>query len=493
MEYRPRGNMAKLFVSQAPVILVEGPANTGKSYGILWKILFTLAKHPGAKAWIGAVTRAQITDSVLATFENKILPLGPLGRFALQGAARRNRHDYRLPNGSEIVTGGLNDPGRLYGSEWDIVYICEVTGSRSTGGRVTYDQYQQFHRAMRNKHVPHPDKTGEFIHQIIMDCNPAEPTFWANVMANDGKIERIVTRHRDNPAFTTEGENSDQARLDLLTGVRRARLRDGKWCAAEGQVWESFDTAIHIVDDVPRDADGAPAFRMWVGSQDWGFRAPGCFQLWGVTEDGDMYRVREVYHTGKGIDWWISQVRAMTSELPLVGVVCDSEDPASIDLYRRAGIPAVGADKRNKLTSLNQVRDRMDESVRAHRIGERRGGGIYFVREGLQERDRDLQASFLPCCTEEEIPAYVLREVKPNRGVDDETDDSCADHGCDAMRYAVRFVDAYHPSRAIRRSDAQDSAEATRGSDVPDELLILERGTARDDGGSGIRWPWSTT
>jgi hypothetical protein len=479
--YKPIGAMEQLFYSRAPVVLVEGPAHTGKSFGILWYMLATAVRFAGSRQWIGAETRSQISDSVLATFENKILPLSTAGRAALRGAARSNRHSYKFPNGSEIVTGGLNEPARLYGTEWDKVYISEIAPN------VTYDQYQQFHRAMRNKRVPMPGRPGEFLHQIIMDCNPDVPTFWANVNANEGKIERIITRHSDNPSFTA----ADQERLDLLTGVRRRRLRDGEWCAAEGQVWEEFDRAVHVipnakVKDIPRLSNGEPAFRHYVMGQDWGHRAPGVLQLWGLTGDGTLYLLREHYRAGKTIDWWIGAALEYNRAWKPITCVCDPEDSGSIELYQRAGIPAVAADKRNKLSSLDQVRDRLkrDRQGRA---------GMYFMADALEERDAALKAAYQPCSTVEEIPGYVLREIKEGRGVDDETDPACPDHGCDATRYVVRFADALFPSRSIVRSDQLDTI-ATRWSDeMPEELAILERGSARDAGAAPIRWPWSGT
>lgn len=487
LEYNAKGNHCKVWRTTAPVVLVEGAGNTGKSFNLLWLLVYRACKYPGYKAWIGAETRRQITDSVLATLENKILNQGELGRYALKGAARTNRHEYRFPKCpktgkySEIVTGGLNEPSRLYGSEWDDVYVCEIVPN------VTYDQVQQFHRAMRNKHVPHPDGpdpvTGEarFQHQIFLDCNPGVPTFWANVLANEGKIERIRTTHRDNPAFTPQ----DQQRLDLLTGVRRLRLRDGLWCAAEGLVWEGFNPNLHVVDDVPRTRSGEPAFRMYVMAMDWGHRAPACMQLWGVTGDGVMYLVHEHYRAEMGIDWWVYQAVEFNRAWHPVACVCDPEDAQNIDLFHRAGIPTVEADKRNKLASLDQVRDRL-------RVGRNGKAGLYLVRDALIERDRNLKERFQPCCTAEEIPGYVMREVKEGRAVDEETDPACPDHGCDALRYAVRYVDAYFPSKSIVRSDHLDNVESARGpDDVPEELLILERGSARDQGAAPIRWPWN--
>ena len=68
------------------------------------------------------------------------------------------------------------------------------------------------------------------------------------------------------------------------------------------------------------------------GSLDWGFRAPGCFQVWGVTGEGVLYRLEEFYQTERQLDWWADSVHKMNKKYDLVRVACDPAEPRSIEM-----------------------------------------------------------------------------------------------------------------------------------------------------------------
>ena len=196
------------------------------------------------------------------TFEKM---LGP-GHPAVSGnASRENRKSYLYPNGSEIVVGGLDDPDRLYSTEWDTVYVAEAT-------EVTFDTWDKFARAMRHDHMPY--------HQRMCCCNPGAPGHWLNQRADKcsdrlrdvrtredydlqafnrqplaGSMRRLVSAHQDNPAYwdcerwdwTPLGKGYVLGELANLSGRRRARLFDGRWKGAEGTVYPEFDEDRHVL------------------------------------------------------------------------------------------------------------------------------------------------------------------------------------------------------------------------------------------------------
>src|SRR3546814_17992160 len=83
--------------------------------------------------------------------------------------------------------------------------------------------------------------------------------------------------------------SSDVCSSDLLTGVQRQRLLDGRWVAAEGIIWPEFDPAVHLVDrfDIPDDWT-----RYW--TVDFGYIHPFVAQGWAVDPDGVLYRYRDL-------------------------------------------------------------------------------------------------------------------------------------------------------------------------------------------------------
>ena len=223
-----RGGVAELWDSFDREVLVQGPAGTGKSTGILFRIFELCETVDNIRVLIARETRASMTESVLVTWETKVLPPGHPA--LVNGPTRAHRQSYVFPNGSTVVVCGLDKPERTYSSEYDIIYIAEAT-------EVTEDAYEQLHRALRNNRLSWQ--------QIVCDCNPSHPRHWLNQRCIAGKMRRIVSRHEDNPAITKEY----LATLSALTGVRRTRLFLGQWASAEGIVFEGWDESIHVVNE----------------------------------------------------------------------------------------------------------------------------------------------------------------------------------------------------------------------------------------------------
>ncbi len=164
--------------------------------------------------------------------------------------------------------------------------------------------------------------------QLIADCNPGPPTHWLKLRGDRGATLMLESRHEDNPTVTQEY----LATLDVLTGVRYLRLRLGKWAAAEGLVYEEWDRAIHLVSRekliswgiLQRDGTvNNRVIRRVVAGVDFGFTNPGTIQIWGLDGDERMYLLREIYHTGKTIDWWMKQAEALTQEFDIEQFICD--------------------------------------------------------------------------------------------------------------------------------------------------------------------------
>src|SRR5690349_3973403 len=108
--YAPRGGALRLLYCHDPEVLIEGPAGTGKSTAALEKIYLCASKDPGARILIIRKTRASCTESVLVTWEQKVVPPGhPI----LAGPDRNHRQRYSFPNGSDVVIGGMDNITRI--------------------------------------------------------------------------------------------------------------------------------------------------------------------------------------------------------------------------------------------------------------------------------------------------------------------------------------------------------------------------------------------
>ncbi|MCB0003553.1 MAG: terminase, partial [Anaerolineae bacterium] len=65
---------------------------------------------------------------------------------------------------------------------------------------------------------------------------------------------------------------------------------------------------------------------------------------------------------------------------------------------------------------------------------------IFFFRNALVEVDETLDAARKPLCTEQEFPGYVWQHDTSGKPVK-EAPVKVNDHGVDAVRYAVMYVD----------------------------------------------------
>lgn len=422
--YKPRGAAAELFFCREPEVLLDGPAGTGKSRVAFEYIVANLIEYPGSRAAVVRKTRVSLTESGLVTLEGKVLADGydaevltvPLAH----GPGRGNRHSYEFRAGddglgvSELIVAGMDNPTRLFSTEFDMIYVQECT-------ELVLNEWESLHRALRNGVMPYQ--------QLIGDCNPDAPTHWLNQRCIAGKTRRLLSRHGDNPTLTAEYLE----RLSSLTGVRRQRLFLGLWTAAEGQIWENWDPALHVLPTLPRLPNGDPVTTWYVGAIDWGFRKPGVHQVWGVDPDRRMYLVEEVYRTGWTIDEWEKQVRRLNEKWKVRVWLADPSQPGYIEQYHRAGIHVREANNERR-PGFDCVRDRL--------VVQGDGRPRMFVcADARAEWDQALREAAKPMGLTDEIPEYVWRKAKDGQVEKEDSDQHCEDHACDAARYAAMFLD----------------------------------------------------
>jgi len=415
--YEPRGAALQLWRCKDPEILIEGPAGTGKTRGILEKILAMADKYPGSRHLLCRKTRASMTESVLVTFEEKVLPPGsPIA----DGPQRTQRHAYTLPNGSSLVIGGLDKPGRTFSTEYDTVTVFEAF-------ETTENDWESLHRALRNGRMGY--------HQAIADTNPWSQGHWLNQRAASGRMTRLLSRHEDNPQFW-DAEAGDWtpagrqyiARLDALTGHRKQRLRYGRWANAEGVVYD-FDPQVHLVNKFEPPAD-------WrrIRSIDFGLVNPFVCQWWAIDHDGRMYLYREIYRTQrlvKGPDGHAAAINRL-SEGERYEVTVSDHDTDDRDTLLQAGIPTAGAFKA-VVPGIQAVAQRIN-------LASDKKPRLFVMRDCRVDADETLREAKLPTCTAEEFDGYVYAEGVDGKARKEEPV-KVNDHGMDAMRYAVAYVD----------------------------------------------------
>ena len=417
-------------------VLLSGPAGTGKSRAGLEKIHACALRWPGMRGLIVRKTRESLTESALVTFEAKVLPEGsPIAA----GAQRNARQAYRYPNGSEIIVAGLKKAGadqkqKVMSTEYDVIYAQEAI-------ELTEEEWEQLTTRLRNGVMP--------FQQILGDTNPDHPAHWIKQREKRGVLKLIESRHEDNPTLWSHARGGWTdfgltyiAKLDALTGVRKQRLRHGKWVQAEGVVYEGFDRSVHVIDRFPIPPD-------WrrIRSVDFGYTNPFVCQRWAVDYDGRMYLYRETYRTRRTVKVHAAEIRRADAGERIAYTVADhdAEDRATL---RECSVPTVAA-KKDIARGIQAVEERLKIA----------GDGkprLFVFRDALDEADEALMEAKAPICTADEFDVYVWPKGQDGKA-HKEVPVDLNNHGMDAMRYAVMAVDRQRPPDEPPDDDDDDA------------------------------------
>lgn len=417
---------------------LDGPAGTGKTFGILYYIHILLLKYPGAKALVARKYNTDLSASAMATFRDDVLdPREGVNYF---GGNRIRPAAFEYPNGSLMLVSGLDKPTKVKSLEVDLVYINEAT-------ECSVDDIEFCRMRLRKGKIPWQ--------QLIMDFNPDSPTHWLNERMQTGITARLVSRHEDNPRYydlktqdwTEEGKRYVLDVLGGLTGVRLARYRYGIWAASEGTVYEdSWNRARNVIDRFPIPKDW-PRYL----SVDFGYTNPFVCKWYATDPDGRLYCYREIYKTKTLVEdhaqaialasgWFHKlptthkQYNATVSEYadPLPrAIICDhdAEDRATLERHLKLNTTPA---KKTVSDGIQAVASRLRPA------GDGKPRLLYF-KDILVERDQELVKAKRPTSGLEEFDSYVwdtrggvIRGEQPVKEFD---------HSLDCDRYIVAHLD----------------------------------------------------
>lgn len=217
--------------------MIAGPAGTGKTLPIL-TFLHCLACDYPLRILLLRATRKSLTESVLRTYEEEVLPADSMERLA-SGAKRSHRDAYYYDSRATIVCGGYDrNATSVLSTAWDVVFANEAIELR-----------QEVWETLASR-MMRPGRDRRF-GWLIGDTNPASPDHWLKKRSDDGPAERWDTTHRSNPRmfdgreWTAEGLDY-LGQLGNLTGIRRKRYLQGLWVAGEGVWFDTFDPEHHV-------------------------------------------------------------------------------------------------------------------------------------------------------------------------------------------------------------------------------------------------------
>lgn len=420
------GSYRELFGSRDPEILLSGPAGTGKTTAALNYIYYLAHEYPGCRILIARKTRESMTESILKTWEQNVVPEGhPM----LGGADRKTRSRYDIGNKSEVIISGLRQSGKdmtqkVMSTDYDFIYIPEAI-------ELHLDEWDKLVSRKRNYKAP--------FQQLIADTNPSHPNHWLKKRCDAGKCRMIETRHQDNPAWYdhdkqewTKNGLEYLSILDMMEGAQKLRLRHGRWVQAEGVVYESFDSALHVVTDfeIPKDWKRIRAI-------DFGYQDPFVC-LW-IAQDPSTKRLvvyREYVAVNKIVEDHAARIRELEDSGEVISfTVCDHDagDRATIERHLKCHTHA--ANKKEIRMGIQGVQDQL-------RVREW-GPSLVFFESLKLTYDPKMEERKMPCGILNEIDSYVW-DSSPLVGIKDKPVDK-HNHSLDALRYGVmHFRDSSH-------------------------------------------------
>lgn len=417
--YQPFGSALEIFYAKDDEVIVDGPANTGKSRAILEKLNLVAMKYPRARILVMRKTRASLTQSAVVTYENFVVPdllTHKIVRF------RATEQEYRYSNGSRIILGGLDKATRVLSTEYDIIYVQE-------GIEITEEEYETLVTRCRNGIVPY--------NQIIIDTNPGPAHHWIKRRWETGRGRRIKSVHSDNPRLydprtgvQTEFGRRYLGKLQNLTGSRYNRLYLGEWTSAEGLIYDNFDPDKHIVYrfKIPE------TWRRFLAI-DFGYTNPFVCQWWAMDEDDRMFMYREIYMTQRTVREHGQLIAQLSEGEQIETAVCDHDagDRATLEQMGIPTVPAIKTISNGIQSVLNRLKPAGDERSR-----------IFFLRDSLVEQDEALVEAAKPRQTTDEFEDYVW-----GNHITKEAPIQTDNHGMDAMRYAAMYADNFSSTGGI--------------------------------------------
>lgn len=390
---------------QAEIIYLCGTAGSGKTVFGLEKAHAYAMRYPGVQILFTRKTESSMFAQMLKPFEH--FALGPaLGTDVFHDGHKRA---YFYRNGSVIYYRGM-------ANEQQVQSIRGFT--------LNYIVVDEAHLLLKSDHeelLGRMRGSGSDFNQILYMTNPDSPKSW---QYQDFVVKKQASYYwshwKDNPHNPPEYSKF----LDMLTGTRRSRLRDGLWVEAEGCVYQ-FDPAIHLIAkfDIP---PGWPR----ICSIDFGFNAPFVCQWWAIDQDANMYLYREIYQTELLITDAAKKIIQYSSGEDISAYVAD-HDAGERAVLASHGIHTIAADK-DVIVGIDAVKMRMNPRANGK-------PSLYIMANCLVEQDPVLVYRSQPTCTLDEYYGYIYKIPKPGDVSKDEPLKK-NDHGMDAKRYAVMYV-----------------------------------------------------
>lgn len=298
-----------------PVIVNEGGARSGKSYGIIQCLIYIANTIPGIRISIVSHSLPHIKRGAFRDF--RLI----MHEWNLWDDALFSYTDfiYSFKNGSYIELFGLEDESKARGPSRDILFVNEANLLKKT----LFDQL-----AMRT--------TG----QILIDLNPADLECWCYDIADKPENKCIHSTYQDNKIYR------NGLWVSNLTATQIAYIEAYK--DGDPYMWEVYGLGLRgratdIIYTHWKLCDKMPMKGELFFGQDFGYNVPSALVLCEFYE-GAIYVQEWIYRTSLTTNDLIEQYKALGVSRT-IQIYCDNAEPKTIEELRRAGYNAWEANK----------------------------------------------------------------------------------------------------------------------------------------------------
>lgn len=312
--------------SKYDALICDGAVRSGKTSIMMWAFVdWAMREFDGQRFGICGKTVDSATKNIVVPFISMTLAKE---RYVM----RWRRADKVL----EVRRGGATNYFEVFGGKDESSYAL-IQGRTLAG--VLLDEVALMPRSFVEQALTRCSVDGA---KMWFSCNPESPQHWFYTewikRAEERNALHLHFEMSDNPGLSQKTLERYQA---MFAGVFYDRYIRGLWVVAEGLVYQIFDPAKHVTNELPDRG------RYYI-SVDYGTLNPFSAGLW-CLKDGVATRIREFYYSGRAgrqltDSEYYEELDELAGGLPIERIVIDPSAASMItEIIRRDKYPVIKA------------------------------------------------------------------------------------------------------------------------------------------------------
>lgn len=312
--------------SKYDALICDGAVRSGKTSIMMWAFVdWAMREFDGQRFGICGKTVDSATKNIVVPFISMTLAKE---RYVM----RWRRADKVL----EVRRGGATNYFEVFGGKDESSYAL-IQGRTLAG--VLLDEVALMPRSFAEQALTRCSVDGA---KMWFSCNPESPQHWFYTewikRAEERNALHLHFEMSDNPGLSQKTLERYQA---MFAGVFYDRYIRGLWVVAEGLVYQIFDPAKHVTNELPDRG------RYYI-SVDYGTLNPFSAGLW-CLKDGVATRIREFYYSGRAgrqltDSEYYEKLEELAGGLPIERIVIDPSAASMItEIIRRDKYPVIKA------------------------------------------------------------------------------------------------------------------------------------------------------